>query len=320
MTEQVTTGSGIWQGSTANPRRALLCYAIGALTGLAIAGYGLFTASGTSTHRLPPEDIALVNQRPILRSDFITQVESETGGPYAASTSAERRKVFQEMLREELLVQRALELDFAETDQATRNALVTTISDQATLEVTTNPPTEADLAAYYAAHRARYASDGTMAWRELTLPSVSTPSPESLERARAAVAALRAQAPLEATMTRFGLSEPQRFEENYYFAAEYRLGASVFARIKSLHAGEVSDPIATPQGLVIVAMLANHEPVLLSFDAARQQVLTDFQSAEHDRLLTSTLRYLRSRAKLLVAEEFADATQMDPVPTAGESQ
>lgn len=317
MTDEVTPHSQFWQASTANPRRALLCYALGALTGLAIAGYGLFTASGTSTHHLPPEDIALVNQRPILRSDFITQLESETGAPYGASTPAERRKVFQEMLREELLVQRALELDFAETDQTTRNALVSTMSDQATLEVTTSPPTEADLSAYFTAHRERYASDGTMHWREWILPTASPPPPAALDRAQAAVAALRAQAPVEATLARFGLSEPQHFEENYYFAAEFRLGADVFARIKTLQAGEISDPIATPQGLVIVAMLANHEPVPLTFDAARQQVLTDYQAAEHQRLLDSTLRFLRARAKLVVADEFTDALRADAMAAPG---
>jgi hypothetical protein len=297
-----------------SPRRALIFYALGALTGLSIAGFGLFTAAGTSTHHLPPEDVALVNQRPILRSDFITQLESETGAPYAASTPAERRKVFEEMLREELLVQRALELDFAETDQATRNALVATISDQATLEVTTSPPTDTQLAGYYAAHRKQYASEGTIHWRALLLPTSSPPSPEALARAQAAVMALRAGTPVEATLTRFGLGEPERFEEHYYFAAEYRLGAAVFARVKGLRAGEVADPIGTAQGLLIVAVLANHEPVPLSFAEARQQVLTDYQAAAHQRLLDSTLQYLRERAKLIVADEFAAAQPPGAVP------
>jgi len=320
MTEDTAQRAGSWQAESPNAQRALLCYALGALIGLAIAGYGLFTAAGTSTHHLPPEDVALVNQRPILRSDFITQLESETGAPYAASTPAERRRVFAEMLREELLVQRALELDFAQTDQATRNALVSTMSDQATLEVTTNPPTDAELTEFYTAHRERYASEGTMRWRELLLPGSSPPPPEALVRAQAAVAALRAQTPIEATMAHFGLSEPEHFEENYYFAAEYRLGSAGFARIKALHGGEVSDPIATSRGLVIVAMLANHAPVPLPFAAARQQVLTDYQSAAHQRLLDATLAYLRARAKLMVDDEFADATDVGAMAARSEGR
>ena len=39
-------------------RRSFLLLALGATLGLAIAGYGLFTSKGTSTNRLPPEDMA----------------------------------------------------------------------------------------------------------------------------------------------------------------------------------------------------------------------------------------------------------------------
>ena len=105
-----------------NVRRAVLLYAAGALAGLGIAGYGLFTASGTTTHSVPPEDMALINQRPILRSDFITQLETETGKTFGSPRRAQKLRVLDEMVREELRVQRGLELDYAETDQDTRNA------------------------------------------------------------------------------------------------------------------------------------------------------------------------------------------------------
>jgi len=57
-------------------RRSMVLLALGALLGLAIAGYGLFTAKGTRSRSVPPEDLALVNNRPILRSDFMAQVQS----------------------------------------------------------------------------------------------------------------------------------------------------------------------------------------------------------------------------------------------------
>ena len=50
-------------------------FGIGTIIGLGIAGYGLFTAKGTVTRVVPPENVALVNQRPILRTDFIAQTE-----------------------------------------------------------------------------------------------------------------------------------------------------------------------------------------------------------------------------------------------------
>ncbi|HEY0340643.1 MAG TPA: hypothetical protein VGC34_07565, partial [Steroidobacteraceae bacterium] len=101
--------------SQVNATRSMVLCAIGAVVGLAIAGVGLFSARGTATRNVPPEDIALVNQRPVLRSDFVTQLESETGESFDQATRAEKLKVLGEMIREELLVQRGLELDFAET-------------------------------------------------------------------------------------------------------------------------------------------------------------------------------------------------------------
>jgi hypothetical protein len=65
--------------SQVSTTRSMVLCAIGAVIGLIIAGIGLFSARGTATNNVPPEDIALVNQRPVLRSDFVTQLESETG-------------------------------------------------------------------------------------------------------------------------------------------------------------------------------------------------------------------------------------------------
>src|ERR1700756_504667 len=117
-------GGGFWDFRSVNQTRSIVCFSIGAAIGLGIAGFGLFTAKGTVTHVVPPENVALVNQRPILRTDFIAQTEVETSKPFEETTLADRLKVLDEMVREELFVQRALELDFPGTDPDSRTALV----------------------------------------------------------------------------------------------------------------------------------------------------------------------------------------------------
>ncbi len=72
----------------------------------------------------PPEDVALVNGRQILRSDFLTQTQVESGVTFEETTQAQRRKVLNEMIDEELLVQRGLEIDLAATDPDVRAAMV----------------------------------------------------------------------------------------------------------------------------------------------------------------------------------------------------
>jgi hypothetical protein len=281
-------------------------YALGALLGLGIAGYGLFTAAGTSTHSVPPEDVAVVNQRPILRSDFIAQLESETGLKFDESSQADRVKVLGEMVREELLVQRALELDFAETDQATRNALVTTISQQATVEVTTSQPSEAQLREFYQRHKDRYASEGTMQVRNWRLPlDPAKPRDDQLKRAGEAAQALRAGEPIEVVMRRFGLNEGERHDEDYYFAVKYRLGDLLFAAVEALPSGGVSEPIEDKATIQIVQVIKNTRPVPLGFEASRPRVFSDFKDEAQSRLLEATMAFLRSRATILIADDYA---------------
>ena len=62
-----------------------------------------------SPTRLPPEDIALVNQKPIYRSDFLIQTQTLYGVPFEQTTHEQRRKVLEDMIDEELMVQRGIE-------------------------------------------------------------------------------------------------------------------------------------------------------------------------------------------------------------------
>src|SRR5271156_190200 len=116
--------------SEVRPVRSLSLLALGAVAGLAIAGFGLFTAKGTSTRTVPADCVALVNQRPILKIDFVTQLRTVYGVGLEDSTAEQRQKVLSDMIREELFVQRGLELDFPSSDPDTRTALVAAVEQQ----------------------------------------------------------------------------------------------------------------------------------------------------------------------------------------------
>jgi hypothetical protein len=219
------TTAGFLDASQVSTTRSLLLFAVGALAGLAIAGYSLFTAKGTSMRIVPPESVATVNQRPVLRSDFINQLESETGATFDQSTRQEQLRVLDDMIREELLVQRSLELDFAETDQEARNALVSVVTQQILADVTTSQPTQEQVREYYEKHKSRYVTEGTLTVRNLVVPSATSVTLEqAMTKARAAAAALRSNTPIEQVMQRHGLTEGTQFGEDFYFAAKIHLG------------------------------------------------------------------------------------------------
>ncbi len=143
----------------------------GALLGLLMAGYSLFTARGTSTLAVPPEDVALVNQQPISRSDYLQQLQTLFGVDLQRATPQQRRKVLDDMIREELFVQRGRELDVASTDPDVRAALVNAVELEMAADAITAQPTEAQLRAYYALHRERYAAEGDHVRARLCVPA-----------------------------------------------------------------------------------------------------------------------------------------------------
>src|SRR6202011_586567 len=99
----------------------MILLASGALIGLAIAGYGLFTAKGTRSRTVPPEAVALADQRQILRSDFMKQPQTQFVIPFAQTTREQRHRVLQDMITGDLTVQRGLEIDLPSYDPDVRH-------------------------------------------------------------------------------------------------------------------------------------------------------------------------------------------------------
>jgi hypothetical protein len=292
-TEAVPAG---WRANLArvDQRRAFTLLAIGAIGGLALAGFGLFSAKGTTMRGLPAEDIALVNQQPILTSDFVSQVETTYGVPFAQATQAQKKKILHDMIREELYVQRGLELGFPSSDPDTRNALVAAVEQQVVADVTTQNPTEAELAAYYQRHRDAYASEGVMTVTDLRYPA------SSLAAIQALVAAGRpaAQAP-------GGVDTKRTNGEEFYFAAKIHLGDRLFEAARKLGDGQSSPPIVMPDGVHVLVMQHNSPPVPLSFADAREQVLVDYKRDAENRLQGSTERFLRDKADIITDKAYA---------------
>ena len=156
--------------SRVSNRRSFAFMTCGALVGLAMAGYSLFTARGTSTLSVPPEDVALVNLQPISRGDFLLQLQTLYGVDLAHATAAQRRRVVDDMIREELFVQRGKELDVASADPDVRNAMVNAVEQEIAADAVTSQPSEAQLRVYFASHRSRYASEGVMTLRDYLFP------------------------------------------------------------------------------------------------------------------------------------------------------
>ena len=285
--------SALWDVHQPVGRRSMLLAAIGALLGLGIAGYGLFTAQGTRTATVPAEDAALVNAIPVLRADLIAQVTALYSLPYSQTTRVQRQKVLDDMVREELYVQRGVEMGLSNDDIDVRQALVQATEGQIAQDAATAKPAEDELRGWYTAHREKYATEGLMTLHEWRVPAGADP--------QHAVAALRSGA----SPTALGLKTTGRVDdgEEFYFAAEEHLGRRVFTVAHGLTDGMVSGPVQTPDGVHILQMVRNKPPIPTPYPEARDQVLRDFLADKIARLQEGNKRFLKKRADIKIAAD-----------------
>jgi parvulin-like peptidyl-prolyl isomerase len=286
-----------WRDTTqVSLTRSLIISGIAAVIGLGLAGFALFTAKGTSTLVVPPEDVALVNQQPIARSDYDLQLRAVYGGQDITKLSLEeRKKVLDSMIREELFVQRGKELDVASVDSDVRSAMVAAVESGIAADVMASQPSAEKLKAWYEAHKDVYSDEGVMTARDLVF------APANAEAARQALAAGKSP---DAVATQFmGKDSGKLNGEEFYFAAKIHLGDVLFNAAKALPNGGVSQPIAAPDGTHVIYMVKNRPPVALSFDEAYSRVRGDYQKAAVERVQAADEGYFRKRANVLIAAD-----------------
>ncbi len=271
--------------------RGLILAVAGACAGLLIAGFGLFT----STLIVPPEYVALVNQQPISRVDYVAMLQNLYATDLAVATPEQRRKVLDDLIREELFVQRGKELDVAGVDADVRTAMVNAVERQAAANATSELPTEGQLRAFFHARSEDYASEGTMTVRDLLFQDSAT--------AAQAAAMIRDGRPVDDALKAFkGKDSGKVSGEEFYFAAKIHLGHNMFNIARALPTGGVSPPIQA-DGIHILAMVKNSPPVPESFESVRSRVLNDYRRDAVTHLQENMERFLRNRANILIAPD-----------------
>lgn len=287
-----------WPSWTSAPRTQLIAGAVGAVVGLLVAGYGLFTAQGTAVRGVPAEDAATVNGIPILRSDLAAQLQTTLGKPASAASPAERRQVLADLIREELMVRRGLELDQPSTDPDTRAALVSAVQAQIAVDATSDVPAEPELRRFYTMHQASYSSMGEMTVRDL-VPIRPLP-PGDL----AAVVGDLRRKPLAAVLVERGLKDSGSVSgDELYFAARIHLGDRLFEAARQLADGEVAGPVTTPSGTHFLLMIHNIVPKAKTFEEARAQVYSDYKQDLEARLRDGEANFLLGRADIHIAPD-----------------
>jgi hypothetical protein len=292
-------GRASWRDpSQISSARSFALMAAGVLVGLVLAGYSLFTARSASTLIVPAEDVALVNQQPVSRADYVALLQTLYGVDLSHATQEQRRKVLDDMIREELFVQRGKELDVASTDPDVRSALVNAVELEIAENAITSQPSEAALRRFFETHQDRYVSEGIMRVKDLVFPATALPElPIEPQALKNAISDAQTLAHLN------GRDSGKTKGDEFYFAAKIHLGDELFAVARDLANSSVSKPMQLPDGIHVLEMEQNKHPVPFGFAAAHAQVLSDYRNQAVDKLKLSGESFLRKRANVLIADD-----------------
>ena len=297
-----------WGGmAQVNPRRSLMLFAAGAILGLVIAGFGLFTAAGTKVSGVPAEDVALINGRHILRSDFIAQTQIETALPFDQTTKEQRLKILNEMIDEEILVQRGLETDLAASDPDVRAAEVTGVQLQVDADVLAQQPSDEQLQSYFAAHKDKYSAEGIMALRDLIIhPDESLSVEQAMAKATDAAIAFRKGRDSDDIAATFGLKDSGKLDRGdlFDFAVKIKLAPPLYDAAKKLATHEAGAPIVEGSDVHLILMEKHDPGKVRNFADARDAVMQDYKKEEQTRVETANLKYLKSKADIQLAPEY----------------
>jgi hypothetical protein len=283
--------------------RARLLLALGAAAGAGLAAWGLLGSPAGGKDALPDGVVASVNGVEITRDAFAELVGAvATERRTTTLDDAERRRMLDRLVDEELLLQRGIALDLPRLDRTSRRAIVSAVIAAVTADAESAAPTEDELRGFLADEGERFRQPGRIEV-EVLLAAVGSPprsEPEAVAYRRAvdAVGRLRAGEPFERVRDDLGDPLPVSPPAGEITLDELRaaLGPSAALAVEKLAPGETSDPVRGASGYAVVRLRRREAGSVPAFDTIRDQVKAEYVRSVGERALSDYLAELRSSA------------------------
>jgi parvulin-like peptidyl-prolyl isomerase len=284
-----------------NSKRSQFLLALGMFLGLALALSSILQPGSSGRGPLPEGVAAVVNDREISEESFESAVRALAADSNGPVGEAERNHVLDRLIEEELLVQRAVELELDVKDKSIRNRLVSAMIETIVTGVDQQQFSNEEVEAFFLKNRDFFSGAGRMWVRSLRFSASDDRSdPEALASAREASARLRQGESIEAVAERLGASPSLSMPEGLLPPAKVReyLGPTPTKEALGLNAGEVSDPIRAASAYFVLQMVARTPPSSPSLSTVEAQVRAEMQKRTGDEQLKAYLNMLRNRAEI----------------------
>lgn len=279
----------------ARPRpRNITILAAGACAGIALAVYGLLT--GDAPRDLPADAAARVNDRLIGNAQLADALAALGSDSRDALDQTDRDWILRRLMEEELLVQRALELDLGHTDRAARHALVDAMIRRITRDAAARLPAEDELRAWYADNRSLFAGAPRLRVQARAAPDEAAAHAlrERLARHRDDGEAAAAAAGEPVAGLPDALLPPTKLRDY--------LGPRVTAALSNAPRGEWLAPLPYAGRWIVARVAGRSEAAAPPYGEIRDRVEAAWRRAQMDTALARYLDELRSRAEIEMAE------------------
>ena len=252
---------------------------------------------------------ARVNGREI-DSSSVERTVAGADAAIRATGAAAGNRVLARMIDEELLLQQALDSGAAQTDPEVRAALVHAAINRVNAETAALPMTRGDIEAYFAAHRAAYATPTRYAVTPLYFAARQYPDlGTARQRAAAVRSALRAGEPVELlapTADTLPFVPPGELATastlvNYF-------GSTVVNSIDEVRIGGSTPPIDFGRGILIVYVSRRIDGGIPPLDGIRSLVAADWLRERQEAALAKLLDSLHKAAHIDVAPAYRVAS------------
>jgi len=285
--------------------RARVLFALGAAVGLVCAAGSLIVPGGGAGFALPPDAVALVNGETVRMQEYeraLAALENDRRGEIG---EAERRRVLDRLIEEELLIQRGLELGLVRHDRRLRGDLVSTLIQAVVSEAGMTEPTQAEIESFYRENFDYFTQPGRMRTRQILVRvGGSRSAEEALERGQEIAQRLRTGESFEAVRNALGDPEIVPLPDGLLPLTKLReyLGPTAARTLLSLEEGAVGDPVRTAGGFRVLQALEREPARTPPLAEIRSQVRAEHRRRVGDRALRVYLDELRERAEIQLAE------------------
>ncbi|WP_405230471.1 peptidyl-prolyl cis-trans isomerase [Lentisalinibacter sediminis] len=279
--------------SPGNPRHMAIL-AAGACAGIALAVYGLLATD--APRKLPDDAAARVNARLIANTELADALAALGSDSRDALDQADRDWILRRLVEEELLVQRALELDLGHTDRAARDALVDAMIRRITRDAAARRPSEDELRAWYADNRSLFAGAPRLRVQARVAPDEA--AARALRERLASGGDGGESAGAAAGGSVAGLPDallPPAKLRDY-------LGPRVTAALSTAPTGEWLAPLPYAGRWIVARVAGRSEAAAPPYGEIRDRVEAAWRRAQMDVALARYLDELRARADIDTAE------------------